>query len=91
MLYHEGISPQTIQRLEREKQLQENFLLVTECDFCGMREGEKYYSTPSIKVTKVFIYRNHYEEHLANPRKVNICVGCHAILHSIHRVQLNQK
>jgi hypothetical protein len=88
--YYEGISPQTIERFKREEKLCEDFLLVVECDFCGMVEGEHYFSKMGQEII-VFILRNHYEEHLDGPRAVNICWSCHQILHSIERVQINEE
>jgi hypothetical protein len=53
----------------REREETYEFLLVTECDFCGQDE------------TEVILWRNHYEEHLPIPREVNICNKCHASIH----------
>lgn len=52
--------------------------LKLECQFCGRRDG-KLFNRWYPFLSKVWL--NHYEQHLATPRRVDICQGCHVSLH----------
>lgn len=53
------------------------------CEFCGRTCGtplKTWYGE-----SWVWVWEDHFEEHLKPPRKVNICDSCHSKLHGLLR------